>query len=108
MDNPLLTSQPLPPFPQIRPEHIEPAVREVLAESRAQVKKLAGTAAPTFATVIEPLEELHHHLSRVWSPVGHLNAVINSEPLRASYNACLPLLSEYHTDLTQSEPLYRA
>src|SRR6185369_13499007 len=90
------------------PEHIEPAVRELLAENRAQVEKLAATPAPTFATVVEPLEELHHHLARVWSPVGHLNAVLNSEPLRASYNACLPLLSAYQTDLAQSEPLYRA
>jgi oligopeptidase A len=58
--------------------------------------------------VVEPLEELHHRISRVWSPVSHLNAVLNSEPLRASYNACLPLLSAYQTDLAQSEPLYRA
>ena len=58
--------------------------------------------------MVEPLEELRHRLSRVWSPIGHLNAVMNSEPLRAAYNACLPLLSEYHTDLAQSERLYRA
>ena len=44
----------------------------------------------------------------MWSPVGHLNAVMNCEPLRSAYNACLPLLSEYHTDLAQSERLYRA
>jgi oligopeptidase A len=47
-------------------------------------------------------------LSAVWSPVSHLNAVVNSDALRASYNACLPLLSDYQTDLAQSEPLYRA
>jgi oligopeptidase A len=40
--------------------------------------------------------------------VSHLNAVLNSEGLRSSYNACLPLLSAYQTDLAQSEPLYRA
>jgi oligopeptidase A len=34
--------------------------------------------------------------------------VLNSESLRAGYNACLPLLSAYQTDLAQSEPLYRA
>ena len=63
---------------------------------------------PTFATVVEPLEELHHRVSRTWSPVSHLNAVLNSDALRAGYNACLPLLSAYHTDLAQSEPLYHA
>jgi oligopeptidase A len=108
MQNPLLDPSPLPQFLQIHPEHVEPAVRELLSANRARVAELATVAQPTFATVIEPLEELHHRTSRAWSPVSHLNAVLNSEALRASYNACLPLLSAYHTDLAQSEPLYHA
>jgi oligopeptidase A len=108
MENPLLAHSSLPAFAYIRPEHVEPAVREVLAASRARIDELASVGEPTFAAVVEPLEELHHRISRVWSPVSHLNAVLNSEPLRASYNACLPLLSAYQTDLAQSEPLYRA
>src|SRR5262245_27672386 len=108
MDNPLLAHAPLPAFTTIRPEHVEPAVREVLAASRARIDELATLGQPTFRDVVEPLEELHHRVSRVWSPVSHLNAVLNSEALRASYNACLPLLSAYQTDLAQSEPLYRA
>ena len=108
MDNPLLAPDSLPAFTSIRPEHVEPAVREVLAASRARIDELSAVNEPTFAEVVEPLEELHHRISRVWSPVSHLNAVLNSEPLRASYNACLPLLSAYQTDLAQSEPLYRA
>lgn len=108
MENPLLAHAPLPPFEQIRPEHVEPAVRQVLAASRTRIDELAAVVEPTFASVVEPLEELHHQVARVWSPVSHLNAVLNSEPLRASYNACLPLLSAYQTDLAQSEPLYRA
>jgi oligopeptidase A len=87
---------------------VEPAVRELLSANRARIDELASVAAPTFATVVEPLEELHHRISRTWSPVSHLNAVLNSEALRAGYNACLPLLSAYQTDLAQSEPLYRA
>lgn len=108
MDNPLLAAEPLPPFPRIRPEHVEPAVRETLSRARARVSEIAGRPDPTFAAVVEPLEELHHQVARVWSPVSHLNAVLNSEPLRTAYNECLPLLSAYQTDLAQSEPLYRA
>src|SRR3569833_2939523 len=108
MDNPLLGPDPLPPFTRIRPEHVEPAVRSLLTESRARIDELSTVAEPTFKNLVEPLEELHHRVSRVWSPVSHLNAVLNSEALRASYNACLPLLSAYQTDLAQSEPLYRA
>jgi oligopeptidase A len=108
MDNPLLGQDSLPQFKRIRPEHVEPAVRELLSENRARIGALALLAAPTFASVVEPLEELHHRIARTWSPVSHLNAVLNSEALRAGYNACLPLLSAYQTDLAQSEPLYRA
>jgi len=108
MENPLLGQAPLPPFALIRPEHVEPGVRELLARGRARIEQLAALEKPTFATVIEPLEDLQHQVSRTWSPVSHLNAVLNSEALRAGYNACLPLLSAYQTDLAQSEPLYRA
>jgi oligopeptidase A len=108
MENPLLGHEPLPPFALIRPEHVEPGVRELLERSRARIGQLESLGKPTFATVIEPLEELQHQVSRAWSPVSHLNAVLNSDALRAGYNACLPLLSAYQTDLAQSESLYRA
>src|SRR5215475_13021703 len=88
MDNPLLGHEPLPQFMRIRPEHVEPAVRELLSANRTRLGELAGLPDPTFATVVEPLEELHHRISRTWSPVSHLNAVLNSEALRAGYNAC--------------------
>ena len=108
MENPLLGQEPLPQFLKIRPEHAEPAVRELLLANRARLEALAALDRPTFASVVEPMEELHHRTSRTWSPVSHLNAVLNSEALRASYNACLPLLSAYYTDLAQSEPLFQA
>jgi len=108
MENPLLGEQPLPQFLQIRPEHVEPAVREVLTQNRARLEALASLPLPTFATLIEPLEELQHRIARTWSPVSHLNAVLNSDALRSGYNACLPLLSAYQTDLAQSEPLFLA
>ena len=108
MDNPLLAEEPLPPFPRIRPEHVEPGVREVLSRARVRMGEIAAQGSPTFATIVEPLEELRHAVARAWSPVSHLNAVLNSEALRTAYNTCLPLLSAYQTDLSQSEPLYQA
>jgi len=108
MTNPLLGDQLLPRFDAIRPEHAEPAIRGLLAENRARLAQIAAVEAPSFASVVEPLEEMNHRLQRAWSPVSHLNAVVNSAPLREQYNLCLPLLTEYQTDLAQSEPLYRA
>jgi len=107
-DNPLLDDAPLPRFDLIRPEHIEPAMSRLIAEQRLRIAQIEAEPNPTFKSVVEPLEELHHRLSKVWSPVGHLNAVMNCEALRSAYNACLPLLSEFHTDVGQSERLYRA
>ncbi len=108
MTNPLLQNDALPAFSQIRPEHIEPAVDEVLAQSRRLVAELSARAGEaTWETFIDPLEEQDDRLSRTWSPVSHLNAVMNSDPLRAAYNACLPKLSEYGTEVGQNEALYR-
>ena len=106
--NPLLEETTLPQFEAIQPEHVVPAISRLLAEQRARLGQLEALGSPSFNQVVVPLEELRHRVNRVWSPVAHLNAVMNSEPLRAAYNACLPLLSEFHTDLAQSEPLYRA
>ena len=104
--NPLLDLAGLPAFDRIRPEHIEPAVTAVLGENRARIAELAAMRAPSFRTLVEPLEEMQHRLARVWSPASHLNAVVNGEAIRTAYNAALPLLSAYHTDLSQSEALY--
>ena len=70
--------------------------------------KSSCSAAPKFETLVEPLEELQHRLSCAWSPVSHLNGVLNNEALRERYNACLPLLSDYATDISQNETLFRA
>lgn len=108
MTNPLLHSHELPPFNAIRPEHIEPAIRQLLDENRVRLAALLDANANSWQTLIVPLEEMQHRLSRTWSPIGHLNGVVNSDELRAAYNACLPLLTAWHTDLGQNERLYRA
>lgn len=109
MTNPLLAMRGLPPFSAIRPEHIEPAVDAVLADNRAAIARLLDAGGGyTWENLVAPLEELSDRLRRVWSPIGHMNAVVNSPELRAAYNACLPKLSDYATELGQNEGLYRA
>jgi oligopeptidase A len=98
----------LPAFDRINAGEVEPAIRALLERSRGEVATLESQPHPTFENTVLPLEQLSHRLSRTWSPISHLNGVLNSDELRASYNACLPLLSNYWTDLAQSEPLYRA
>ncbi|RJQ47588.1 MAG: oligopeptidase A [Gammaproteobacteria bacterium] len=109
MDNPLLNSTGLPRFTAIRPEHVEPAIDFLLADNRVQIGKLLrDTSTYTWDTLIAPIEALDERLNRAWSPVSHLNAVMNSEKLRAAYNACLPKLSDYATWMGQNKQLYEA
>ena len=109
MSNPLLTMSGLPPFAQIKPEHVEPAIDSLLAENRRTVEQLlSGTNNYTWDNLVQPLEDMDDRLSRAWSPVSHMNSVMNSEALRDAYNACLPKLSEYGTEMGQNVGLYEA
>ncbi len=109
MSNPLLTFTDLPLFSQIKPEHIQPAVEQAIADCRAKVEEvLESDAAPSWESIIIPLAETDDRLSRIWSPVSHLNSVQNSEALREAYEACLPALSEYGTWVGQHKGLYEA
>src|SRR5512139_3945568 len=108
MTNPLLTDAPLPRFRQIAASHVEPAIRQLLEQNRATIATLLEAGADRWDTLVVPLERMHHRLAKAWSPVFHLNGVINGDELRAAYNVCLPLLTAYHTELAQNERLYAA
>ena len=109
MHNPLLTLQDLPPFSQIQPEHIVPAITQLLNDNRAAIQHLLITAQPpTWNNLIQPLNELNDKLSRVWSPIGHLHGVADSEALREPYNQAVAMKSEYHTEIGQNQVLYTA
>ncbi len=109
MSNPLLDTTGLPAFRSIKPEHVEPAIDQLLTECRSTVYQLLSEDKTyLWANLIQPLEDIEDRLSRAWSPVSHMNSVVNTEELRAAYNACLPKLSEYSTELGQNEALYKA
>lgn len=108
-DNPLLKTDGLPDFDRIRPEHIEPAVDSQLSYNRARIETLLqDNREYTWDNLLQPLEELDDQLNRVWSPVSHLHAVADNEALRQAYNACLPKLSDYGTEMGQHKGLYQA
>jgi oligopeptidase A len=109
MNNPLLENVALPLFSQIKPEHIEPAIDNLLAEARALIEERLQTRKNySWEKLLEPLETLENKLHKAWSPVEHLNAVQNSEELREVYNACLPKLSDFATEMGQNKTLFNA
>ncbi|MFM5214779.1 oligopeptidase A [Aeromonas hydrophila] len=109
MNNPLLTMDSLPPFSQIQPDQVQPAVMQAIADCKQKISDVLAQRDPhTWDSLIAPLEEVNDRLARIWSPVSHLNSVLNSEALREAHDACLPLLSEFQTYVGQHEGLYQA
>ncbi len=106
-DNPLLDFSGLAPFDRIQPAHVTPAVAQLLADARAAVEQAARADAPVaWETVVDPLDEAIDRLGRAWGAVAHMNAVVDTPELRAQYNANLPLITAFWTDLAQNEMLY--
>ena len=109
MSNPLLQTHELPPFSKILPEHIKPAVEEIISDNETAIDDLlAEKQTFNWKNLQEVLDKLDDRLSQSWSPVGHMNAVVNSDELRDAYNSCLPILSEYTTRVGQNHKLYQA
>lgn len=109
MSNPLLAESALPPFNEIQPEHVEPAIFGLIEQNLSEIEKLLDKQQkPTWESLIKPLEELGDRLSRSWSCVSHLNSVANTPQLRRAYHNCLPKLSDYGMKIGQNQRLYEA
>ncbi|HEY3327203.1 MAG TPA: M3 family metallopeptidase [Novimethylophilus sp.] len=107
MNNPLLHFGGLPQFDRIRPEHVTPAVEQLLEESRTLLAQLeADAAAPRWDNFVRPLEDAEERLGRAWAQVSHTNSVVNTPELREAYNANLSKLTAFYADLSQNEALY--
>ena len=105
--NPLLYFSGLPKFDQIQAAHVTPAIDHLLGTGRELVKSLATSAnAPTWDNFARPLEDMEEQISRAWSQVGHMNAVVNSPGLRKAYNDNLSKLTDFYAGLSQDERLY--
>ena len=103
--NPLLDFSGLPRFAELKPEHVAPAMDQLLAEGRSTVAAVAQ-AAPTWETFVAPLEDANERIGRAWGQVAHLHAVLDSPELRDAYNANLPKITQYWTELGQNQQLF--
>ena len=118
MSNSLLKMDGLPEFSVLKPADVIPAITATIDHNKQEIQKLLSVLQlpgqdkdkepATWENLMEPLAHLNTRLNELWSPVGHLNAVMNSNELRDVYNTCLPLLTEYGTELGQNESLYKA
>ena len=108
MVNSLLTSHTLPPFSDIQVADIKPAITHLLAQGRAVQQQCLAEAEYCWDNLIAPLQEADDALSQAWSPVSHLNSVMNTPELRSVYQQCVEMISDYYTELGQNQALYQA
>jgi oligopeptidase A len=107
MTNPLLTNSPLPLFDQIQPEHVSPAMDELLARTETALADVTQDAFPAnWPDISRVLDVATEKLSSAWGAVSHLNSVADTPELRAAYNAVLPRVTEFWTRLGADERLY--
>jgi oligopeptidase A len=103
--NPLVDFSGLPRFGELKPEHVAPAVDRLLAEGRATIDHVTG-APVTWDAFVAPLEDANERIGRAWGQVAHLHAVLDSPELREAYNANLPKITQYWTELGQNQALF--
>lgn len=107
MSNPLLSTAALPAFAQIKPEHVGPAITELLTLARAALAQATDEATPAdYDALSRVLSVATERLGTAWGAIGHLNAVANTPELREAYNAVLPAVTEFYTELGADEKLY--
>ena len=105
--NPLLDFAGLPRFADVRPEHVTPAIQQLLQDNQAIAQRLSTeTAQPLWDNFVAPLEDANERLSRAWSQVSHMNSVVNNPELRAVYNENLPKITEFYAELSQNLKLF--
>jgi oligopeptidase A len=107
MQNPLLSFDDLPLFDQIKPEHVAPAVDQLLAAAGAALTSVTAPDFPArWSDIARVLDVATEKLGRAWGAVSHLNSVADTPELRAAYNEALPKITEFFTRLGADEHLY--
>lgn len=107
MTNPLLSTAALPDFAAIRPEHVQPAITELLAAAQAALDEAVKPETPAdYDALSRILDTATERLGTAWGAVGHLNAVADTPALREAYNAMLPAVTEFSTAMGANEALF--
>ena len=104
--NPLLDFTSLPRFADILPEHVNPAIEQLIEEARTAISAATKAESVLWATVVEPLQDATERLGRAWGAVAHLNAVISSPALRDAHNAALPKVTQFYTEVGLNRGLF--
>ncbi len=107
MSNPLLDKTDLPLFDRIQPEHVQPAINELMEQASKALETVTAADFPArWESIAGVLDVATEKFSSAWGAVSHLNSVADTPELRAAYNEALPKVTEFWTRLGADERLY--
>lgn len=110
-NNPLLsayeTKYEIPPFEQIKLEHIIPAIKAGLEEQKQNLFAITSNrAVPDFDNTILPLENLSPILERTAALFYHYDNALSSDELAAIGEEAIPLLNEATNMVNLNDALF--
>lgn len=106
-DNPLLFLNEIPKFDQLKAEHIEPAMRKRMDEARQQIETLKAEEKINWNNTVEILSDIGEAVGRIWGVVSHIASVVDTAPWREAYNALIPEVSVFFTEIAQDMALFK-
>jgi oligopeptidase A len=104
-ENPLLTTAANPPgtpipFDQVKPEHVSPAIDQLLKQAEKQRADFKASSGPrTWANTMEPLEALGQELEAGFKVVQVLESVASTPAMRKEFNAAIPKVQGFFSSL---------
>lgn len=107
MSNPLLDTTDLPLFDRIQPEHVQPAINQLMEQASQALETVTAADFPArWESIAGVLDVATEKFSSAWGAVSHLNSVADTPEMRAAYNEMLPKVTEFWTRLGADERLY--
>ncbi|MBQ9619493.1 MAG: M3 family metallopeptidase [Neisseriaceae bacterium] len=107
MNNPLLQLNEIPQFDALKAEHIQPAMQTAMNEARLTIAEIKNQNDATWENTITPLTDLSERVGRIWGVVAHINSVADTPEWRDAYNALIPEVTQFFTEISQDQDLYQ-
>lgn len=99
---------PLPDFPALTNAGMKADIETLLSEGFSLLNQTSHIHSGAEIDFVLQLDAFENRIHQVWSVFSNLNATCNTPELRETYNALLPELSRYYTELGQNKQLYQA
>jgi len=79
----------------------------LLNQQRAIINDITKSNDTSYDNVLKPLQDLDEELGLFFTPLSHLNSVMNSDETQKAYEESLPLLSKFGSEMAQNKDLFK-